>query len=176
MVSVKTKSALIEDINALIRAVGDKLDTAEGDAERAFMAAHTPERLEAAVRDLPTLSMHLLAHLADGPVSLVGLAARAGLPKGTASKHVQRLTDAGLVQRNPVPGNRKEIALDLTDDGRAVTEAHRRMHAEMAAGLNDFLARYTQSELAVAAKMLRDLAASEKVGFTFVAPAPAGRD
>lgn len=168
MVSVKTKSALIGDINALIRVVGDRLDTAEGDAEREFLTAHTPERLHAAVRELPTLSMHLLAHLDDGPVSLVGLAARSGNLKGTVSKHVQRLVDAGLVRRSPVPGNRKEIQLDLTADGRTVTAAHRRLHVEMERGLHDFLARYSNAELAVAEKILRDLAASEKVGFAFV--------
>lgn len=175
MVSVKTKSALIDDINALIRAVGDKLDTADGDAEREFMAAHTPERLHSAVRELPTLSVHLLAHLDDGPVSLVGLAARSGSLKGTVSKHVQRLVDAGLVQRSPVPGNRKEIALDLTPDGRAVTAAHRRLHVEIERGLGEFLTRYSTAELAVAQKILRDLAASEKVGFRFVPPAETER-
>jgi DNA-binding MarR family transcriptional regulator len=170
---MKTKSALIDDINALIRAVGDKLDTDEGDAEREFIAAQTPKRLATAVRDLPTLSMHLLAQLEEGPVSVVGLAARAGLLKGTVSKHVQRLVDAGLVRRDPVPGNRKEVALNLTADGRAVAEAHRRLHAEMESGMHDFLARYTHADLAVVEKILRDLAASEKVGFRFVPAASA---
>lgn len=165
MVSVKTKSALISDINNLIGAVGDKFDADEdGDAERDFIAARCPSRLEAAARSLPTLSMHLLAGIADGPVSLVGLASRSGQLKGTVSKHVQRLVEAGLVTRAPIPGNRKEIELTLTADGRLVTEAHRQLHDEMAAGLRDFLMRYPNSELEVLVKVLRDLMAARKVG------------
>jgi DNA-binding MarR family transcriptional regulator len=167
MVSVKTKSALVGEINALIGAVGDKFDSAEGDAERDFMAEHCPKRLEHAVRRLPTLSMHLLAHIAEGPVSVVGLAARAGQLKGTASKHVQRLVEAGLVERSPIPGNRKEVVLSLTPDGRVVSDVHRRMHDEMNRGVADFLSRYSNAELGVLEKMLRDLLATKKVGVRF---------
>jgi DNA-binding MarR family transcriptional regulator len=165
MVSMKTKSSLITAINDLVGAVGDKFEADEdGDAERDFMAQRCPPRLEAAVRSLPTLSMHLLAGIADGPVSLVGLASRSGQLKGTVSKHVQRLVEAGLVVRTPIPGNRKEIELNLTTDGRLVVEAHRELHDEMAAGIRDFLTRYPKSELEVLAKVLRDLMAAEKVG------------
>jgi DNA-binding MarR family transcriptional regulator len=165
MVSMKTKSALISDINDLVGAIGDKFEADEdGDAERDFMAKRCPARLADAVRSLPTLSMHLLASIADGPVSLVGLASRSGQLKGTVSKHVQRLVEAGLVARSPIPGNRKEFALELTADGRLVTEAHRELHDEMAAGLRDFLMRYPNSELEVLVKVLADMMAAKKVG------------
>jgi len=169
MVSMKTKSALIADINELVGVVGDKFDGDEdGDAERDFMAERCPDRLADTVRSLPTLSMHLLAVVADGPVSIVGLAARSGQLKGTVSKHAQRLVDAGLVVRTPVPGNRKEIELTPSADGRLVVDAHRRMHDEMAQGLHDFLQRYTTAELQTLAKMLRDLATARKVGVRIV--------
>jgi DNA-binding MarR family transcriptional regulator len=164
MVSVKTKPVLVDAINELIGAVGDKFDAAEGDAERDFMAEHCPKRLEHAVRRLPTLSMHLLAHIAAGPVSVVGLAARSGQLKGTASKHVQRLVEAGLVERSPIPGNRKEVVLSLTPDGRLINDVHSHMHDEMKRGLDDFLSRYSNAELSVLEKMLRDLLATKKVG------------
>jgi DNA-binding MarR family transcriptional regulator len=165
MVSMKTKSALIADIDELVGVVGDRFDADEdGDAERDFMAERCPKRLEHAVRSLPTLSMHLLAAIADGPVSVVGLAARSGQLKGTVSKHVQRLVDAGLVARTPIPGNRKEIELSPTADGELLIDAHRRLHEEMAHGLHDFLRRYTGAELHVLAKVLRDLLTARKVG------------
>jgi DNA-binding MarR family transcriptional regulator len=165
MVSMKTKSALIADINDLLGAVGDKFEADEdGDAERDFMALRCPPRLERAVRSLPTLSMHLMAAIADGPVSLVGLAARSGQLKGTVSKHVQRLVDAGLVTRSPIPGNRKEIELSLTADGELLTEAHRELHDEIAHGMRDFLSRYSNSELEVLVTVLRDVMAARKVG------------
>jgi DNA-binding MarR family transcriptional regulator len=165
MVSMKTKSGLIADINELVGAVGEKFDADEdGDAERDFMAQRCPPRLEATLRSLPTLSMHLLAAIADGPVSVVGLARRSGQLKGTVSKQVQRLVDAGLVARSPIPGNRKELELTLTADGRLVAEVHRQLRDETAAGLRDFLKRYPNAELEVLVKVLRDLMAASRVG------------
>ena len=119
MVSVKTKSVLVDEINELIGAVGDKFDSAEGDAGARLHGRALPRNaLRQTARRLPTLSMHLLAHIAESPVGIVGLAARSGQLKGTASKHVQRLVEAGLVERSPIPGNRKEVVLSLTADGR----------------------------------------------------------
>ncbi|MCV7254147.1 MarR family transcriptional regulator [Mycolicibacterium fluoranthenivorans] len=166
---MKTKAALVDAINALIGAVGDKFDTDEdGDPERDFIAARCPKRLEGTVRALPTLSMHLLAAIADGPLSLVGLAARSGQLKGTVSKHVQRLVEAGLVERTPVPGNRKEIALGLTADGELVTAAHGELHDEMDRGMREFLQRYSNADLQVLETVLRDLLAARKEGVRIV--------
>ncbi len=165
MVSVKTKADVIARIGDLVRAVGDKFDDSEdGDAERDFMTQHCPRRLAAVVRELPTLSVHLLDSISDDPVNIVTLAARSGQLKGTVSKHVQRLVAAGLVERQPVPGNRKEITLRLTADGHVVARAHRRLHDEMNLGMSDFLSRYTHAELATVAKILGDLLATERVG------------
>ena len=167
---MKTKSALIDTINMLIGSVGDKFDADEdGDPERDFMAQRCPKRLEGAVRGLPTLSMHLLAAIADGPVSLVGLAGKSGQLKGTVSKHVQRLVEAGLVVRTPVPGNRKEIQLDLTADGALISAAHREMHVEMDLGMREFLQRYSNADLQVLETVLQDLLAARKEGVRIVA-------
>src|ERR1700704_6102775 len=54
MVSVKTKADLVDEINALIGAVGDKFDAEEGDPERDYMAAHCPKRLQAITPRWPT--------------------------------------------------------------------------------------------------------------------------
>jgi DNA-binding MarR family transcriptional regulator len=171
MVSVKTKSALIAELNGLMGAVGDKFEPDEdGDAERDFMVARCPNRLEGAVRSLPTLGMHLLDGIADEPLSIVALAGRSGQLKGTVSKHVQRLVEAGLVLRSSVPGNRKELSLSLTEDGAVVVAAHRQLHAEMGRGFADFLKRYTAEELKLLVRVLNDLLATEKVGVRLKPP------
>ncbi|OHU94728.1 MarR family transcriptional regulator [Mycobacterium talmoniae] len=165
---MKTKAAAIAEISALIQAVGDKFDSSDVDAERDFMAQHCPPRLLPLVHDIPTLSIHLLDHITEEPINLVELAARSGQLKGTVSKHVQRLVEAGLVQRSSVPGNRKEIALSLSADGQIVALAHRRLHEEMNRGMQDFLSRYTRAELATVTKILGDLLRSERVGVRLV--------
>ena len=167
MVSVKTKTEAVDAITDLLGALSDKFDTDE-DAERDYMAEHCPDHLKGAAREVPTLAMHLLDRIADEPVNIVGLAAQSGQLKGTVSKHVQRLVDAGLVERTPVPGNRKEIRLSPTDDGRTVARVHRRMHDEKDAGIHDFLARYTAAELATLTKVLGDLLATERRGLRLV--------
>lgn len=170
MVSMKTKSALIGSINTLVGAVGDKFDPDEdADAERDFLAERLPRRMEHLIRTLPTLSLHLLAAIADGPVSVVGLAARSGQLKGTVSKHVQRLVDAGWVVRAPIPGNRKEVELILTADGHTVVDVHSRLHEEMEHGVRDFLQRYSNADLQVVEKVLRDLLAAGRDGVRIVA-------
>ncbi len=168
---MKTKSALISELNGLVGAVGDKFEAdEEGDAERDFMAARCPEHLEGTIRSLPTLGLHLMDAISEGPLSLVALANRSGQLKGTVSKHVQRLVDAGLVLRSPIPGNRKELSLSLTEDGSVVVDIHRKLHEEMNRGMTDFLKRYTADELTLLARVLTDLLATEKVGVRLQPP------
>jgi DNA-binding MarR family transcriptional regulator len=167
MVSVKTKSEAVGEIGTLLNALTEKFET-DGDPERDYLQEHCPVRLHRSIREIPTMGVHLLAAIGEGAVNVVGLAARSGQLKGTVSKHVQRLVEAGLVERSSVPGNRKEIRLSLTGDGQIIDDVHRRMHAEMAAGLDEFLMRYTAAELATVTKVLGDLLHTEKRGVRLV--------
>lgn len=164
MVSVKTT---IAEITELVEAAAAKFDT-DDDAERAYLVERLPPRLVGRVEGLSVLSLHLMDHMAGGTTNIVGLAASSRQLKGTVSKHVQRLVEAGLVRRDAVPGNRKEVALSLTSDGETVTAVHRDMHDEQNRGIEDFLARYSDDELATVAKILRDLLNSEKRGLRLV--------
>ncbi len=167
MVSVKTKSEAVTEIGDLLNAVADRFRT-DRDAERDYLVEHCPARLHPALRELPTMGVHLMARIADGVSNIVGLATASGQLKGTVSKHVQRLVEAGLVERGPVPGNRKEIRLSLTEDGRLLERVHRQMHGEMEQGLADFFLRYTNSELQTVSKVLGDLQRAERRGVRLV--------
>jgi DNA-binding MarR family transcriptional regulator len=155
---VKTKSEAVEEINRLLDALAEVRD--EADDERDYLAAAVPDRLEAVVRELPTLSIHLMSSIGAEETNLVGLAARSGQLKGTVSKHVQRLVKAGLVERGEVAGNRKEVRLRLTDDGAVLDRAHRRMHERKRAALDAFLMRYPAADLQTLVTVLGDLLAS----------------
>lgn len=50
------------------------------------------------------------------------LAQRLYVTKGNVSGLVDRLVEAGLVERRPIPGDRRSHALHLTDEGRAQAE------------------------------------------------------
>jgi DNA-binding MarR family transcriptional regulator len=174
MVSVKTKSDTVDEIGRLLDAVADKFDDGS-DHERDYLAQRCPPHLGQAIRELPTVAVHLLAAIGDDVTNIVGLAAQSGQLKGTVSKHVQRLVEAGLVARGPVPGNRKEIRLSLTADGRKLHAVHQQMHADMRQGLREFFLRYTAAELATVTKVLDDVLAADRggVGLRRVAAAPA---
>ena len=55
-------------------------------------------------------------------VSQQELAQRLYVTKGNVSGLVDRLVEAGLVERRPSPGDRRSHALHLTDDGRVLAE------------------------------------------------------
>ncbi|WP_307857300.1 MarR family transcriptional regulator [Mycobacterium sp. SM1] len=69
-----------------------------------------------------------------GPVNLATLAALLGVQPSAAGRMVDRLVGAGLIDRLPHPGSRRELLAALTARGQAVVRevtAHRR--AEIAA-------------------------------------------
>jgi len=161
IVSVKTKAAAVTEITELLSALADRYAGADGvDEERDYLVAACPDRLEPTIREMSTLAMHLLAGIGEGATNIVGLAAQSRQLKGTVSKHVQRLVEAGLVERGPVENNRKEVRLSLTADGAALVSAHRRMHEEKSDALAAFLLRYTNAELQTLTAVLGDLVAS----------------
>jgi DNA-binding MarR family transcriptional regulator len=166
IVSMKTKADAVDEIGRLLTALADRFDDGP-DAEREYLAQQLPDALVARCGDLPTMAVHLLAGIGDAQgdsVNIVGLAAQSGQLKGTVSKQVQRLVEAGLVERGPVPGNRKEIRLSLTHDGQVFARVHQQMHDEMDRGLHEFLLRYTGAELATVTKVLGDLLRTERRG------------
>ncbi len=158
MVSVATKADVVARIEKLLVALAEMDDGR--DAERDYLVASCPDRLEPTIRQMPTVAIHVLAAIGAGETNVVGLAARTGQLKGTVSKHVQRLVEAGLVHRGPVPGNRKEVRLTLTDDGALLDRVHQRMHTEKSDALREFLVRYSSADLQTLAKVLDDLLAS----------------
>ncbi|MGW5956557.1 MarR family winged helix-turn-helix transcriptional regulator [Methylorubrum thiocyanatum] len=72
------------------------------------------------------------------------LAARLYVTKGNVSGLIDRLVDAGLVERRPIPGDRRSHALHLTPAGAAVAE---RGIAAQAAYVARTLGRLDEAEL-----------------------------
>lgn len=170
MVSVKTKRDAIREIEVLIARITTRM-AAEDDAEQQWLTAHcSPE----AARHIPRLSVHAL-HLLDAipgedaeeSINIIGLSQATGVPKGTVSKTVTRLVNAGLVTRHKIPGNRKEVHLRATRTGAEIQRAHQSLHAESADSLRAFLARYTPDDLAVLIRILSDLDRMPREGVRF---------
>jgi DNA-binding MarR family transcriptional regulator len=85
-----------------------------------------------------------LAAIVDrGPLSLVALAAEIGVRAPTMTRLVDALVGAGLVTRDPDPGDRRMVRIAATDEGPALLEEGRRRRVATVA---ERLARLAESE------------------------------
>ncbi|HET9380261.1 MAG TPA: MarR family transcriptional regulator [Streptomyces sp.] len=115
----------MDDVDAVARAVLT--------ASRLLLAVSARSLGEAEERvTLPQLRM-LVVLATRGATNLVTLADQLRVAPSTAMRMVDRLITAGLADRRPNPGNRRETLLRLTDEGRrTVEEVTARRRAEIA--------------------------------------------
>ncbi|WP_309236992.1 MarR family transcriptional regulator [Actinomadura sp. BRA 177] len=66
----------------------------------------------------------------DGPRSMGGLAGELILTSGGMTRIIDRMEEAGLVRREPAPGDRRRQLVELTQAGRAKLDEALRVHAE----------------------------------------------
>ena len=76
----------------------------------------------AAVEDVVTVpQLRVMMMIATrGPMNLSGVAGGLGVSAPNASRIVERLLRAGMVDRRDDPGDRRQVVLTLTDDGQAL--------------------------------------------------------
>lgn len=164
---MKTKRRAVERIEELIAQVTARF-AAEDDAEQEWLAGQCSAGTAEVVARLSVHALHLLDEIPeDDSVNIVGLSESTGVPKGTVSKTVRRLVTDGLVSRHRLPDNRKEVHLRLTPAGAEVQRAHQSLHEQMGAGVQAFLDRYSDAELAVVIRVLSDLNRVPRDGLRF---------
>ena len=81
----------------------------------------------------------------SGPIWMSELSGRLAIPKEQASRAVSALEERGLVARSPVEGNRRAVAVSLTDAGHAFLD---KSHTEIDLLFEDNLAKLTEDEIA----------------------------
>jgi DNA-binding MarR family transcriptional regulator len=94
--------------------------------------------------------------LRRGELPAGGLAAVADVSPASMTQMLDRLADAGLVERVPSAKDRRVVGARLTEAGRAVCEERR---AALEPLWRDMLAGFTTSELHTAAAVLEQLTA-----------------
>jgi len=105
MVLMETKSELIALIADQAARVAQRFAQDDED-ERAYMRKRCSPQAQLALDKMSVEALHLLDAIPGGgstdepSVNIVGLAQATGVPKGTVSKRVQRLTDIGVVTRH----------------------------------------------------------------------------
>jgi DNA-binding MarR family transcriptional regulator len=106
----------------------------------AHHALLSEQRAGLAPLDITPRDRWLLDRARDGDMTQRDLAAACGLDKTTMVAVVDRLEDAGLVERRPSAADRRAWLISVTEKGRRlVTRANRiveRIHADALAGLS----------------------------------------
>lgn len=99
----------------------------------------------------------LLALERHGPQTQVQLAQRAGCEPPSITGMVQKLEAAGLVDRQPAPGNARATIVELTEAGRDIIPELKAVWAQLAA---DTIAAIPNPDLDQLTATLRGLAES----------------
>lgn len=89
----------------------------------------------------------------DG-MNVTGLANRFGITKSAASQMVSKLVRKGFVEKRQSPHSNKEFLLSLTERGRLVFDAHRRLHGREMDELIARLSTFSLSQIATLSVLL----------------------
>lgn len=113
----------------------------------------------AAVDDVVTLpQLRVLVMLASrGGLNLGSVAAGLGVHPSNATRAVERLVVAGLLDRGDDPTDRRNLVLELTGQGRALVD---RVMNERRAAIAEILARMPPSRRRALVPVLRSFAAA----------------
>ena len=63
-------------------------------------------------------------------INVTKLAEKAGVTKGAVSQTINKLVKKGLVRKTHLPGNDKEVVLELTDNGEIGFKNHEKFHMD----------------------------------------------
>lgn len=111
--------------------------------------------------DLPNWAFDVLASLRrQGPpfqMSPTALCETAMLTSGAMTNRLDRLEDAGLVERRPDPDDRRGLSVQLTERGRELVDKALKIRFEHA---NQVLASLSESERSQLVGLLRKLVAA----------------
>jgi DNA-binding MarR family transcriptional regulator len=126
-------------------------------AMRELVGSHPTKDLMRAALDLGRGSgrVRSLMWLAEGPMSLSGLAEAVGVDAPYATLIVDSLEERGLVERQPDPADRRRKLVTLTTAGSEAIEKLLRIEREPPPGF----ARLTTAELQALESLLRRVAA-----------------
>jgi len=115
-------------------------------------ASHAPEFSEVGL----TMSQAKVLYLVQAaPTGLTELAGRLGVSVSTASELVDRLVEAGLVDRRDDPSDRRHVLLSLTASGSAGLDRMRELNAHQ---MRLMLERVSTADLALIDRVIRILA------------------
>ncbi|WP_165313485.1 MarR family winged helix-turn-helix transcriptional regulator [Vibrio ziniensis] len=83
-----------------------------------------------------------------GAMRMKELANRLSITTGTLTVQVEKLVQAGLIERQSIEGDRRSIQVTLTDEGKAVFQQHNALHMTLTEELTRHISTEQQKHLA----------------------------
>ncbi len=83
-----------------------------------------------------------------GAMRMKELANRLSITTGTLTVQVEKLVQAGLIERQSIEGDRRSIQVTLTDEGKAVFQQHNALHMALTEELTRHISTEQQKHLA----------------------------
>lgn len=135
----------------------EKVDSLIGSGIRILNKAYTLEKKPVDIGHgvlLYPSEFHLIEAVGKNPAeNLTSIASHLGVTKGAISQMVKKLEKKGLVEKVRIPGNKKDILLELTDFGKEAFEWHRSLHKSMESGIREELEKMSDAEIEVFLKV-----------------------
>ena len=149
----------IAAIMTLLAKVSERFEPEDNEMKRWMIERFQNPQLADILHDMTITMIKVLDAIGRlEPVNGITISKQSGVPKGSVSKIVRRLTAKRLISEEYLPNNKKEILFRLTPLGREVFEAHRAFDDQMERGFIEFLGRYNKDELAFIVRLLGDIA------------------
>ena len=102
--------------------------------------------------------IHTLEMIGKHPgITVTELAERQGISKSALPKLIHKLIQKGLVYRYQETGNKKNILLELTDNGRTAVQHHFKFHETFDSGIMKKINSLTPQEYLLLSDILQDL-------------------
>jgi DNA-binding MarR family transcriptional regulator len=102
--------------------------------------------------------IHMIETVGKNPgVNVTRLAERMGVTKGAVSQTLTKLSRKKMISKRAVPGNEKEVAVELTGLGKTAFENHRLFHRQILMILRDYYGDRLSSKLEQFRELVGDL-------------------
>ncbi|MCG6401537.1 MarR family winged helix-turn-helix transcriptional regulator [Vibrio fluvialis] len=89
-----------------------------------------------------------------GAMRMKELANRLSITTGTLTVQVEKLVQAGLIERQSLEGDRRSIVVDLTDQGQSVYREHNALHIALT---KDLTRHFTEQQHQALVQMLTQM-------------------
>ncbi|WP_410771392.1 MarR family transcriptional regulator [Fontibacillus sp. BL9] len=117
------------------------------------------DRLKKLLPRLSVSSLHVLDVInANESIKGVDIARDMGITKGAVSKITRKLLDQGLIRKNQLPDNLKEIYFSVTPLGAELADLHQVFHHEQDKKAMELLTSFDAASLEIVADFLEKLA------------------